>query len=467
MTQAGQDGDFRVPVLVAGGGACGAVAALAAHESGADVLVLEQDAVPRGSTAMSQGLICAAGTAAQRAAGVADDAERFGADILAKTRGHTDPALARAIAAEAGPCLDWLTARHGLPHTLDTGFRAAYGHSVPRVHGWPGHGGEDLIGFLHARLAALGVDVLHRARLVDVAAAPDGHVRAAIVARPDGAHEAIGCDTLVLATSGFAANAAMVAAHMPSAAAATFHGHEGNDGLGIELGARLGGALADMGAYQGYGMLADPQGISVPPGFLVEGAILVDAAGHRFIDEVQDISGLVLPVLERPGGIAWVIYDAGIEARCLYVPETQALIGLGAPRAGQDEAALAQRIGADPAALEASLAQAWHAARAGTPDPVGRVWGADRPPAGALRALRVRGALYHTQGGLQIDAGARVLRPDGSALPNLYAGGGAARGVSGPSCWGYLPAMGLCAAVTTGRIAGRAAAAQAARRASK
>ena len=52
-----------------------------------------------------------------------------------------------------------------------------------------------------------------------------------------------------------------------------------------------------------------------------------------------------------------------------------------------------------------------------------------------------------------------MLRPDGSPLPNLFAAGGAARGVSGPSSWGYLPAMGLCAAVTLGMIAGRSAAA--------
>ncbi|MFD2137963.1 hypothetical protein ACFSLT_26995 [Novosphingobium resinovorum] len=57
---------------------------------------------------------------------------------------------------------------------------------------------------------------------------------------------------------------------------------------------------------------------------------------------------------------------------------------------------------------------------------------------------------------MQIDRNARVLREDGSALPNLFAGGGAARSVSGPSSWGYLPAMGLCTAVTLGRLSGRA-----------
>jgi len=450
--------DVKIQVLIAGGGTCGAVAALAAQAAGAEVLVLERDAVPRGSTAMSQGLVCAAGTAAQRAAGVEDSPDIFFADIMAKTRGETDPVLARAIADNAGPALDWLVGRHDIPFELDVRFRAAYGHSVARVHGWPGHGGEDFINLLHARVQSAGIDVLFQARLADVLAGADGRAEGVVIERPDGTRETILCDTLVLATCGFAANAGMVAEHMPQAAAAAHHGHEGNDGTGIRLGARLGGALADMGAYQGYGMLTEPQRISVPPGVLVEGGILVDRTGRRFIDEVEDISGLMLPILARPEGLAWVICDEAIEQRCAYIPETQALMALNAARREPSAGALAARIGADPDILAASLQEAWDAAETGRRDAVGRAWGTDRPPSGALMAFKVGGALYHTQGGLQVDASARVLRADGSALPNLFAGGGAARSVSGPSCWGYLPAMGLCTAVTLGWLAGRSAA---------
>jgi fumarate reductase flavoprotein subunit len=452
--------DAKIQVVVAGGGACGAVAALAAHAAGAEVLVLERDAVARGSTAMSQGLICAAGTDAQRTAGVDDSADAFFADIMGKTRGQTDAVLARTIAEQSGPALDWLMAEHGLPYELDIRFRAAYGHSVPRVHGWAGHGGQDFIDFLHTRLQAVGVDVLVQAQLVEVMAGADGRVDGVVIERPDGARERVLCDALILATCGFSANAAMVAAHMPEAAAAVHHGHEGNDGLGLLLGARLGGHLADMGAYQGYGMLTDPQRISVPPGVLVEGGILVDGTGRRFIDESEDISGLVLPILARPGGVAWVIFDTAIEQRCAHIPETQALMALNAARRGADARDLAARIGADPDVLAASLRDAWDAAATGRADALGRVWGGDRPPSGALLAFKVCGALYHTQGGLQVDASARVVREDGTPLPNLFAGGGAARSVSGPSCWGYLPAMGLCTAVTLGWLAGRSAAAQ-------
>lgn len=440
--------EYTVPVVIVGGGAAGAVAALAARDAGAEVLLIEQDARPAGTTSMSQGLMCAAGTAQQRALGIDDSADTLFADIMAKTRGQADSVIARAIADGSGPCCEWLTQAVGYPFALDIGFRAVYGHSRQRMHGWPGHGGDDMVQLLHQRLAERGVDVLLQARLADIHAEAD-RVTGITVERPDGSREAIGCGALVLASGGFAANPAMVAAHMPEAAAARHNGHEGNRGDGIRLGAALGAALGDMGSYQGYAMLADPHGITVPPGILVEGGVLVNRDGRRFVDETADIAGMVHPVMAQPDGTAWVVFDARIEDLCAYTLEVQALRDTGAIRNAADAAALAAIIGADPATLAATLT-------ATSPDPFGRDW--QTPPQPPYHAVKVGGAIYHTQGGLQIDGDARVLRADGSGFANLFAAGGAARGVSGPSYWGYLPAMGLGSAITLGRIAGRSAA---------
>jgi fumarate reductase flavoprotein subunit len=449
--------EFTVPVLVAGGGAAGAVAALAARAAGADVLLIEADATPHGTTSMSQGLLCAAGTKAQAEQGVEDSADLFHADILAKTRGQTDPVLARAVADQAGPTLDWLVEAQGLPYRLDLRFKAAFGHSRLRVHGWPGHSGGDTLLFLHRRLEETGVDVIYEARLVELVSDDTGRVRGVTIERPDGSRESIGCDTLILATGGFAANPEMVATYIPEAARAYSHSHERSDGTGIRLGAGLGGDLADMGSYQGYGMLTDPQGVTLPPGFILEGGFLVNRDGDRFVDETDDISAVVHPVLAQPDGRAWVIFDERIEGACAHIPESVQLADLNAARRAPDIATLAATIGADPARLTASLDDAWAAHRAGRADGTGRRW-PDAPPAAPFRALRLKGALYHTQGGLRTDADGRVLRADGSALPNLFACGGAARCVSGPSCWGYLPAMGIAASMTLGRLAGMSAA---------
>jgi len=72
-------------------------------------------------------------------------------------------------------------------------------------------------------------------------------------------------------------------------------------------------------------------------------------------------------------------------------------------------------------------------------------------------AVRVTGALFHTQGGLDIDADTRVLHASGVPMPNLLAAGGAARGVSGGAIWGYLSGNGLLSAVAGGAIAARTA----------
>jgi len=76
-----------VAVVVVGAGACGLIAALAAQEAGAQVLVLERDSVPFGSTGLSSGMIPAAGTQAQYRKGIQDSPELLISDIMKKSRG--------------------------------------------------------------------------------------------------------------------------------------------------------------------------------------------------------------------------------------------------------------------------------------------------------------------------------------------------------------------------------------------
>ena len=79
----GVDFEATVPIAVVGAGAAGLIAALAARDAGAEVVVFERDASPSGSTALSSGLIPAAGTRFQRAKGIADSPALFAKDIQA------------------------------------------------------------------------------------------------------------------------------------------------------------------------------------------------------------------------------------------------------------------------------------------------------------------------------------------------------------------------------------------------
>jgi fumarate reductase flavoprotein subunit len=108
--------------------------------------------------------------------------------------------------------------------------------------------------------------------------------------------------------------------------------------------------------------------------------------------------------------------------------------------------------------LAATFAAVDAAKRGGQADIFGRALAGVAPLAPPFCAVKVTGALLHTQGGLVVDGTARVVRADGQALPNLYAAGGAACGVSGARAAGYLSGNGLLSAVALGRTAGLAAA---------
>jgi fumarate reductase flavoprotein subunit len=78
-----------VDVLVVGAGACGLVAAIAAHDAGVGVAIIEKLDRPGGNSSLSTGSVPAAGTRFQREAGIADSTEQFVADLL-RTGGAAD-----------------------------------------------------------------------------------------------------------------------------------------------------------------------------------------------------------------------------------------------------------------------------------------------------------------------------------------------------------------------------------------
>jgi fumarate reductase flavoprotein subunit len=253
--------------------------------------------------------------------------------------------------------------------------------------------------------------------------------------RPDGATEHLGCDTLLLACNGFGGNAAMVREWLPEMRSAVFGGHAGNDGSAIAWGRALGAALADLGGYQGHGSWAVPQGALITWALMMEGGIQVNAQGQRFHDETAGYSEAAVQVLAQPGGIAWNVFDERLLALGRGFPDFREAEAVGALRGPFEVPELAALIGCDAAVLQATLA----GTRLQTP----------------LYAIKVTGALFHTQGGLDIDAHCRVRRADGGVFPNLLAAGGAARGVSGDAVWGYLSGNGLLSAVAGGYIAAR------------
>ncbi len=453
--------DITIPVAVIGAGACGLVAALAAHDAGGEVVVFERDAMPSGSTALSSGLIPAAGTRFQRESGVEDSPALFGADIQAKAKGRATPAIVDCVAQTVGPTIEWLADRHDLPFTLVTGFLYP-GHRRERMHAHPERTGRALIDGLRTAAERAGIEIVTGAHAVDLYADRDGLVRGVRIERLDGSSELIGCQSLVLASSGFGGNRALVQRYIPEMSDALYFGHTGNRGDALIWGEALGAATQHLTAYQGHGSVAHPHGILISWALMTEGGFQVNTRGQRFSNELEGYSEQAVAVLAQPDGIVWDIYDERLHRFGLDFPDYRDAVAAGAVRSAESLAALAATIGLPASALAETFEQVRACAQDGASDAFGRDFAAKPLLAAPFYAIKVTGALFHTQGGLVIDSTARVLRPDGTPLPNLFAGGGAACSVSGPAVDGYLSGNGLLTAVALGRLAGHGAAQRAA-----
>ena len=236
---------------------------------------------------------------------------------------------------------------------------------------------------------------------------------------------------------------------------AVWFGHDGNRGEALDWGAALGAQSLHLGAYQGHGNVAHPHGILITWATITGGGVQVNTDGRRFWDESQGYSEAARQVLAQPGGVAWTIFDARIAATARQFQDFKDAEAAGAIRTAPTLAELAALCDLPAEALVNTVTDL---PQQGT-DAFGRRFTGPRLTA-PFHAVKVTGALFHTQGGLAVDETARVLSQTGQPIPGLYAAGGAAVGVSGTGDSGYLSGNGLLSATVLGRIAGQAAAAR-------
>ncbi len=448
-----------MPLLIVGAGAAGLCAALAAKEAGVEPLVIERDAVPAGSTALSAGLIPAAGTRFQRAKGIADDPKLFAADIQRKAKGGADDAVVNLVAHGAGPAIEWLADRYGLPFDLVDNFNYP-GHSAMRMHGLPTRTGLELIDRLRSAAEASDIYVVSECVAETLLTEPGDTICGVEAVRGDGTRESIGCDALILACNGYGGNPELVRRFIPEMADALYFGHPGNRGDAVIWGDVLGAQLAHLGAYQGHGSVATPHNILITWATIMEGGFQVNCDGRRFCDESQGYSEQAAEVLRQPSGIAWSVFDARIASIARQFEDFRNAEQAGALVTSDSMHALADALHVPVVVFMAEWDEVDALKTKNGRDRFGRQFTAAQRLAPPFHAIKVTGALFHTQGGLAIDPQACVKRKGGTTFPNLFAAGGAAAGVSGSTAAGYLSGNGLLTATTLGRLAGQAAAAR-------
>jgi 3-oxosteroid 1-dehydrogenase len=349
--------------------------------------------------------------------------------------------------------------------------------------------GQALAAGLRAGLATASIPVWLSTPLTGLSST-DGRVTGVEVTR-DGQPAVITARRgVLLAAGGFERNAEMRQQYQRAPVdVAWTTGAAGNTGDAIRAGQAAGGALALMDdAWWG-------PSIPLPAGpffCLAErslpGSLLVNAAGQRFVNECAPYVDAVHAMYEAhseesPAIPAWLILDQRYRSTYVFAgltpgrPFPRRWYAAGVVFRADTVAELAAQAGIDAAGLAKTVtrfgefAQAGHDAdfRRGE-SAYDRYYGDPRvrpnpnlaplatPP---FYAVKIVPGDLGTKGGLVTDERARVLRPDGSSVPGLYAAGNASAAVMGHSyagagatigpamTFGYLAALDLTGLLDT------------------
>jgi fumarate reductase flavoprotein subunit len=450
--------DVSVDVVIVGAGACGLVAALAAVENGATVLLLEKLEDVGGNSRLSTGSIPAAGSRFQIAAGIDDNPALMVADLLEASGPHEAEDLLTNMAELSVELVHWLVDTHGVDLQLITDYKHV-GHSVARLHAPGDRDGKFLVDDLVAACEKVGVTIRTSHPVVGVITEGDAVV--GVQVEPvSGEPYRVLAKSVILAANGYGNNKALLKRWMPEIADAQYFGAPGSTGEAVAWAEDLGAAMINVSAYQGYAAIANPElGLLLSWTTVEMGAVIVSPAGLRVGDESRGYSGFASILLEH-GDTAYAVFDTTIRDYVLEnEPRFVRLFNDGLIIEVPDVQQLAEFIGCDSSTLGDTLVTVARAASGETADEFGRTNFGFGPLKAPYCVAKVTPGLFHTQGGVQVDAHARVIRADGSPIAGLFAGGGVAAGVSGISgAEGYASGNGLLTAVGLGYLAGVASA---------
>ena len=454
-----QEFDIEVDVLVIGAGGAGLAAAVAAHEAGVSVAVVEKQERPGGNTALSTGSLPGAGTRYQKKAGIIDSADTLHDDLMGLSGLHDASDLTRLLASKSAELVEWLADVMNVRLDVITDYKHV-AHSVPRLHAPSSRKGQDLVDDMVAAVEARGIPLVLSNPVQKLEVDREGRVVGATTLTKQGEVSRIGARKTILAVNGFGAVPAMVVRFCPEVAGAMYVGAHGSQGEAVTWGQALDAKLGNMASYQGYAAVIHPHGELLSWTTLEKGGILVNTKGQRFGDEAIGYSGYTAPVMRQDGAVH-AIFDQRIHDIAEREPWFKEVLDYGGAKKADDLESVARAIGVDAAALKATVKD-YNASAAGRqPELHGRTHFGVAPLQGPFWYTRVLPALLSTQGGLMIDLSGRVTKQSGGLVPNLFAAGGAVAGIAGSSGGvGYASGSGLLHAIGLGWIAGRAAAAE-------
>ena len=493
------DATYTTDIVIVGAGGAGMTAALTAAEKGANVIILESQAAVGGNSVRATGGMNAADTSAQdenefgESAGVektlktarttyadnvtitklAEEVEKQWADYQANPVGYFDsdelmeldtmiggkginnPELVEELADESADGVEWLK-KYGIDLTSVGSFGGA---SVKRIHRPVNAEGKTIaVGSYMIPLLEKAceendkISIQLETTATTILTDENGKAVGVKAVGATGNEVTVNAKAVILATGGFGANLDMVAELVPALKGFMTTNAAGAQGQGIEMAQALGAATVDMDQIQIHPTVQFDTAALITEGLRGDGAVLINADGKRFIDEVGTRDVVSAAEIAQPGSYSYLVVDQAMLDKSSVIA---GYVKRGFVFQGNTYEELAEALGVD-AATFAETMNTWNTYVEAKNDPdFGRTSFAQPLNTAPYYAIKVTAGVHHTMGGLVINTDTEVLKDDGTVIAGLYAAGEVTGGVHGAN---RLGGNAVADFVVFGRIAGEEAA---------
>lgn len=492
-----EDSTVDADVVVVGAGGAGMTAAITAAGEGKSVVILESQSMVGGNSVRATGGMNAgktvyqdenefgesAGvektlkTAAEKYAdnetitalaktvseqwaayqanptGYFDSVELMELDTMIGGKGINDPELVETLCANSADAIDWLD-EHGITLHNVSSFGGA---SVKRIHrpvnaeGKTVSVGSYMIPLLEENCKKAGVQILLNTTANEILTDANGAAAGIKATGSTGETVTVNAKAVVLTTGGFGANLDMVVKYKPELKGFMTTNAAGIQGQGIEMAQAIGAATVDMDQIQIHPTVEANTAALITEGLRGDGAVLINAEGKRFIDEVGTRDVVSAAEIAQTGSYSWLVVDQAMADASSVI---QGYIKKGYTVTGATYEELGKAMGVDAAAFAETM-EKWNGYVEAKNDPdFGRTSFANKLDTAPYYAVKVTAGVHHTMGGLKINANTEVLNEKGEVIPGLFAAGEVTGGVHGAN---RLGGNAVADFTVFGRIAGAAA----------
>lgn len=457
-------------VVVIGAGGAGFSAAIEAKNAGANVVLLEKMPAVGGNSLISGAEMNAARNWVQPKLGILDDsAERHAADTFKGGDKKGDMKVINVMTANALDAAKWCRDYLGVRFEDDNLFFFG-GHSRKRALIPVGHTGTEFIAKFQAKADELGIPVITDMKAEELIKDKTGRV-VGVKATSHGATYTFNAKGgVVLATGGFGANKAMVKKYNPKIDE-RFKTTDapGTTGEALYMAKRAGAQLVNMGYIQTYPICDPISGvIELIADSRFDGAIMLNQEGKRFVEELERRDVLSEAILKQTGNYCWVLWNDNIGKISNTVKEHpteyEAFTKQGIMATCPDLKCIADFTKMPLKQLESTVKRVSSMAGKGNDKDFHHRGGLMDMSEGQYYVIKAVPSTHHTMGGVRINEKAQALTAKGQVIPGLWAAGEVTGVTHGTNRLGGNAYTDI---IVFGRIAGEAAAFEAAARSAK